>query len=142
VVSGARNGAGNATHRAGKLAYEQAAVGPQDISIAEVHDATAPQELLDLEDLMFCRPGEAIRLVDDGVTQLGGRLPVNTSGGLISRGHPVGATGVAQIIELAEQLTGRAGARQAAGARLGLAQMAGGLLGEDSAVATVHILSV
>jgi acetyl-CoA acyltransferase len=142
AVSGARNGAGNATHRACKLAYAQAAVGPKDIAIAEVHDATAPQELLDLEDLMFCGAGEAIRLVEDGVTELGGRLPVNTSGGLISRGHPVGATGVAQIVELAEQLSGRAGARQVASARVGLAQMAGGLLGEDSAVATVHILSV
>lgn len=142
AVSGARNGAGNATHRAGKLAYEQAAVDPREIAIAEVHDATAPQELLDLEDLMFCGPGEAIRLLEDSVTQLGGRLPVNTSGGLISRGHPVGATGVAQIVELAEQLSGRAGARQVAGARVGLAQMAGGLLGDDSAVATVHILSV
>src|SRR5262245_6479433 len=142
VVSGARNGAGNATHRAGKLAYAQAAVDPTDVAIAEVHDATAPQELLDLEDLMFCARGEAIRLVEDGVTQLGGRLPVNTSGGLISRGHPVGATGVAQIIELNEQLAGRAGARQVASARVGLAQMAGGLLGDDSAVATVHILAV
>ncbi|MGV3634331.1 MAG: thiolase C-terminal domain-containing protein, partial [Pseudorhodoplanes sp.] len=77
-----------------------------------------------------------------GDTRIGGRIPVNTSGGLTSRGHPVGATGVAQIAEIHEQLTGRAGARQVAGARIGLAQMAGGLLGGDSAVAAVHLLSV
>jgi acetyl-CoA acyltransferase len=142
LVSGATNGAGNATHRAGKLAYEIASADPRDVDVAEVHDATAPQELLDLEDLMLCGRGEAIRLLEDGATSLGGRLPVNTSGGLICRGHPVGATGVAQIVELHEQLTGRAGPRQVSGAKLGLAQMAGGLLGEDSAVASVHLLSV
>ena len=105
-------------------------------------NSTAPQELFDLEDLGFCGRGEAIRLLQDGVTALGGRLPVNTSGGLISRGHPVGATGVAQIVEIHEQLIGCAGARQAGSPRVGLAQMAGGLLGNDSAVATVHVLTV
>jgi len=132
----------SATARAGTAAYAQSGVDPKDVAVAEVHDSTAPQELFDLEDLMFCGRGEAIRLLDDGATALGGRIPVNTSGGLTSRGHPVGATGVAQMVEIHEQLLGRAGARQAGTPKVGLAQMAGGLLGKDSAVATVHILTV
>jgi acetyl-CoA acyltransferase len=144
VVSGIPDGdgRGNATERAGAAAYEQAGIDPKDITVAEVHDATSPQELFDLEDLMFCDRGEAIRLLEDGDTSLGGRIPVNTSGGLTSRGHPVGATGVAQIVEVHEQLVGRAGARQVGAPKVGLAQMAGGLLGNDSAVATVHLLTV
>lgn len=134
--------AASATARAGAAAYAQSGVDPKEIAVAEVHDSTAPQELFDLEDLMFCARGDAIRLTDDGATALGGRIPVNTSGGLTSRGHPVGATGVAQMIEIHEQLLGRAGARQAGTPKVGLAQMAGGLLGRDSAVATVHILTV
>jgi acetyl-CoA acyltransferase len=144
LVSGVNDGAAtaSATARAGAAAYAQSGVDPKDIAVAEVHDSTAPQELFDLEDLKFCGRGEAIRLLEEGVTALGGRLPVNTSGGLISRGHPVGATGVAQIVEIHEQLVGRAGARQAGSPKVGLAQMAGGLLGNDSAVATVHVLTV
>lgn len=130
----------NATARAAKLAYEAAGIGPKDIVVAEVHDPTAPQELFDIEDLQLADRGGAIALTEAGETALGGRIPVNTSGGLAGRGHPIGATGVAQIVEIAEQLTGRAGARQVDAASAGLAQMAGGLLGEDSAVATVHIL--
>jgi acetyl-CoA acetyltransferase len=107
-----------------------------------VHDPSAPQELFDIEDLMLCARGGAVALVDEGATSLGGRIPVNVSGGLTSRGHPVGATGVAQILEIHEQLAGRAGAAQVAGAKVGLAQMAGGLLGRDSAFATVHLLTV
>jgi acetyl-CoA acetyltransferase len=142
LVSGVNDGAATATARAGAAAYAQSGVDPKDIAVAEVHDSTAPQELFDLEDLRFCGRGEAIRLLEDGVTALGGRLPVNTSGGLTSRGHPVGATGVAQIVEIHEQLVGCAGARQAGSPKVGLAQMAGGLLGNDSAVATVHVLTV
>jgi acetyl-CoA acetyltransferase len=144
IVSGVPEGdaAGNATHRAALAAYAGTGIDPRDIDVAEVHDPSAPQEFFDIEDLMLCGRGEAIRLVEDGDTSLGGRIPVNTSGGLTSRGHPVGATGVAQVLEIHEQLTGRAGARQVAGAKVGLAQMAGGLLGKDSAIATVHLLSV
>lgn len=144
IVSGlpAGGGDGNATHRAARNAYEVSGVDASDIGVAEVHDPTAPQELFDIEDLLFCGRGEAIRLLEDGDTGLGGRIPVNTSGGLTSRGHPVGATGVAQIVEIHEQLTGSAGARQVEGAKVGLAQMAGGLLGADSAVASVHLLLV
>lgn len=130
----------NATARAAAAAFEQAGIAPGDVSLAEVHDPTAPQELLDIEDIGLARRGEAVSLVERGDTSLGGRLPVNVSGGLASRGHPVGATGVAQVVEIGRQLMQRAGAAQVAGARVGLAQMAGGLLGDDSAVATVHLL--
>ena len=141
VVSGIDgNGAASATARAGAAAFEQAALPPGGVSLAEVHDPTSPQELFDIEELGLAPPGGAIALTESGATALGGRLPVNVSGGLVARGHPVGATGVAQIAEIAEQLMGRAGARQVAGAKAGLAQMAGGLLGRDSAVAAVHIL--
>ena len=143
VVSGDPSGLTlqSATARSARAAFEQAGVDPGALSLAEVHDPTAPQELLDLEDLGLVPPGGAIRLVEEAATSLGGRLPINVSGGLTSRGHPVGATGVAQIVELARQLQGRSGASQVADARIGLAQMAGGLLGRDSAVAAVHILS-
>ena len=130
----------NATARAARAAFETAGISPSEVSLAEVHDPTAPQELLDLEDLGLIGRGEAIALVERGDTSLGGRLPVNVSGGLISRGHPVGATGLAQIVELSRQLTGRAGPSQVPSARVGLAQMAGGVLGDDSAVAVVHLL--
>jgi len=144
VVSGVPEGdaEGNATHRAAKAAYDAAGIAPSDVSVAEVHDPSAPQELFDIEDLMLCARGGAVAVVDEGATSLGGRIPVNVSGGLTSRGHPVGATGVAQILEIHEQLAGRAGAAQVAGAKVGLAQMAGGLLGRDSAFATVHLLTV
>ncbi len=143
VASGVPDREGpSATARAARLAYEQAGLGPEDVTVAEVHDPTSPQEFFDIEELGLAGPGGAIALVEDGETSIGGRLPVNTSGGLTSRGHPVGATGVAQIVEIAEQLVGRAGPRQVDGATVGLAQMAGGLLGNDSAVATVHLLTV
>ena len=142
VVSGDPEGelGQTATARCGRMAFEQSGVSPSDVSVAEVHDPTAPQELFDIEDLGLCARGGAIALLETHVTTLGGRLPVNVSGGLTSRGHPVGATGVAQIVEIARQLAGRAGASQVDGARIGLAQMAGGLLGRDSAVAAVHLI--
>lgn len=130
----------NATARAARMAFEYAGVAPADVSLAEVHDPSAPQELLDLEDIGLAGRGEAIALAERGETSLTGSLPVNVSGGLISRGHPVGATGVAQIVELSRQLMGRAGASQVRQARVGLSQMAGGVVGDDSAVAVVHLL--
>ena len=143
IVSGDPEGAlgASATARAARAAFEQCGISPADVSLAEVHDPTSPQELFDLEDMGFTERGGAIRLVEQGATSLGGRLPVNVSGGLTSRGHPVGATGVAQVAEITQQLRGRAGVAQVANARVGLAQMAGGLLGRDSAVSVVHILS-
>ncbi len=142
VAAGIPEGDGpNATARAGAGAYEMAGIGPDEVSVAEVHDPTAPQEMFDIEDLGLVPRGGAIEALEDAETSLGGSIPVNTSGGLASRGHPVGATGLAQIVEIAEQVTGRAGKRQVEGATVGLAQMAGGLLGNDSAVAVVHLLT-
>lgn len=125
-----------------RAAYEQAGVGPEDISLVECHDATAPGELLYYEDLGFCKPGEAGRLLDEGATAIGGRIPFNPSGGLTSRGHPVGATGLAQIAEAVWQLRGQAGPRQVTGARRALAQNSGGWLEGDSAVGAAHIFAV
>ncbi|WP_206668731.1 thiolase family protein [Lacisediminimonas profundi] len=142
VVSGKPKGGsgGSATARAGLLAFESAGISPREVSLAEVHDPSAPQELLDIEDLGLCDRGEAAAITARGATALGGSLPVNVSGGLAHRGHPVGATGVAQVVEISRQLTGRAGKSQVMGARVGLAQMAGGLVGKDSAIACVHLL--
>jgi acetyl-CoA acyltransferase len=129
-----------AVHAARK-AYEQAGVGPDEIHVAELHDASAPAELIHYENLGFCAPGDAARLIRSGDTDLGGRISVNPSGGLMSRGHPLGATGAAQIVELTQQLRGQAGARQRPGAKLALAENNGGQLAGDSAVAVVTILS-
>lgn len=125
---------------AAKAAYEQAGVGPDDLSVAEIHDAAAPAELILSEQLGFCKPGEAVKLLRSGRTALGGAMPINPSGGLISKGHPVGATGAAQLIELCDQLRGRSGPRQREGARLALAENGGGWIGNDAATATVTIL--
>jgi len=134
-------GAGSSPLRdAGRLAFEAAGLGPGDLDLVEMHDAAAPAELIQYEDLGLCARGDAIGLIRDGATDLGGRLPVNTSGGLMSRGHPLGATGCAQIFEIYEQLMGSAGARQIAGARLGMAVNAGGWIGGTYAVGVVTIL--
>ena len=122
-------------------AYEQAALGPQDLDVIECHDASAPAELLAYESLGLCAKGEGGTLIDAGATRLGGRVPVNTSGGLLRKGHPVGATGIAQIVELTEQLQGRAGARQVANAKIGLAHNGGGAIGTDAAAMCVTIVA-
>lgn len=141
LVSGSDvDGAVPAVVRAATLAYERAEVGPPDVNVAEVHDATASAELEMYEALGFCGPGGAVEMIRTGATDLGGRLPVNVGGGLIARGHPIGATGCAQIVELVDQLRGRAGRRQVAGARIGLAQNSGGHLRHDPAAVTVTIL--
>jgi acetyl-CoA acetyltransferase len=121
-------------------AYADAGIGPADVDVVEVHDAAAPAELWCVEEIGLCGEGEALQLLRDGGSALGGRRPVNPSGGLLSRGHPVGATGCGQVVELADQLRGRAGARQTPGARIALAQNGGGILGEHEAVAVVTIL--
>ncbi|MHB1810577.1 MAG: thiolase C-terminal domain-containing protein, partial [Solirubrobacteraceae bacterium] len=121
-------------------AYEEAGVGPADIDVAEVHDAMAPGELLYYEQLELCEPGGAAELLRSGATEIGGRIPVNPSGGLSSRGHPVGATGLAQVCELTWQLRGEAGPRQTAEPRIALAQNSGGWLAGESAACNVHIL--
>jgi acetyl-CoA acetyltransferase len=116
-------------------AYEQAGIGPQDVSLAFCHDAFANEELEYYELLGFCPEGDAEKLVEEGATELGGRIPFNSDGGLIARGHPGGPTGLAQIHELALQLRGEAGRRQVAGARFGLAHLVGG-----GSVCTVALL--
>jgi acetyl-CoA acetyltransferase len=121
-------------------AYEEAGVGPDEFSVVELHDASAPAEIMAYEYLGLCPEGEGGRLIDEGATRLGGRLPVNTSGGLLRKGHPVGATGIAQIVELTEQLQGRSGDRQVEGAKVGLAQNGGGNIGPDVAAMCVTIL--
>jgi acetyl-CoA acetyltransferase len=119
-----------------------AGLGTEDVNLAEVHDATAPAELVLYEEMGFCPRGEGGRLIDSGYTSLGGKLPVNTSGGLISKGHPIGATGTAQIYEIFVQLRGEAGERQVKGAKVGLTENGGGMIRGENAVAAVHILSL
>jgi acetyl-CoA acetyltransferase len=123
-----------------KEAYQEAGLGPQDLSVVECHDASAPAELSATESLGLCAKGDGGKLVDEGATRLGGRIPVNTSGGLLRKGHPVGATGIAQIVELTEQLQGRSGPRQVQGARVALAHNGGGNIGADAAAMCVTIL--
>lgn len=128
--------------RAAERAYRMAGVGPDDLDVAEVHDASAPAEVFLYEELGFCKPGEGGRLAADGVTALAGKLPVNASGGLLAKGHPVGATGIAQVVEVVEQLRGRAGPRQVSGAKVALTQNAGGVLEGEAAACAVHVFTV
>jgi acetyl-CoA acetyltransferase len=128
--------------RTSRRAYELAGIGPEDVHVVELHDASAPAEIITYEELGLCRPGEGGRLVDDGVTALGGRVPVNTSGGLLAKGHPVGATGVAQVCELVWQLRGENGKRQVEGARVALAENGGGMVRSEAAAMAIHVLAV
>lgn len=127
------------TRLAARRAYELAGVGPEDIDLIELHDCFATAELLHYENLGICADGEAARLIDDGETMLGGRIPVNVSGGLLSKGHPLGATGIANLYEVSTHLRGEAGERQVDGARIGLTHVCGGA--PDSGTScSVHIL--
>jgi acetyl-CoA acetyltransferase len=128
------------SERLSRRAYEMAGAGPEDIDLAEVHDATAYGELHQTEALGFCPEGEGGALAESGATRVGGSIPINTSGGLESRGHPIGASGIAQMYELVTQLRRRAGERQVEGARLALAMNGGGILGFEEAAMCVHIL--
>lgn len=121
-------------------AYESAGLGPGDLDVAEVHDMSSIAELFACGQLGFYRPGDAGRVMADRTTWLGGRLPVNPSGGLLARGHPLGATGVAQVVELTWQLEGRCGARQVESARTALADNAGGWIGGDIGAGVIHVL--
>ena len=123
-----------------KIAYKEAGVGPKDISMAELHDATSYGELHQTEAMGFCPLGEGGPFAESGATRLGGKKPVNTSGGLECRGHPIGASGLAQIYEIGLQLRGEAGRRQVQGARLGLAENGGGNIGAEEAAMCIHIL--
>ena len=130
----------NIGQRLAALAYQKAGLGPEDIDLAEVHDATSFGEIVQAENLGFCGRGEGGLLAEQGATSLGGRIPVNTSGGLTARGHPVGASGLAQLHELVVQLRGQCGARQVSGARLAIAENGGGALGPEEAAMCMHIL--
>ncbi|MNQ18786.1 Beta-ketoadipyl-CoA thiolase [compost metagenome] len=143
LVSGSDRVDGRETpisRRAALRAYADAGVGPEDIDVSEVHDATAFGEIAQCEHLGLCEPGQGGWLAEQGHTTLGGRRPVNPSGGLESKGHPIGATGLMQIHELVLQLRGEAGGRQVADARLALAENGGGFLGHEEAAATITIL--
>ncbi|PWJ25318.1 acetyl-CoA acetyltransferase [Branchiibius hedensis] len=140
LVSHDPQAAANTTEVAARRAFEDAAVAPQDIGVAEVHDAAASALLVAVEDLGLVAPGEALRLIRENQTGPDGRLPVNTGGGLLSRGHPIGATGCAQIVELVDQLRNRCGERQVPDARFALAHNAGGVLDEQEAVVALTVL--
>jgi acetyl-CoA acetyltransferase len=149
VQSGLREAAGDdildaeITARAARLAYQQAGLGPQEVDVVELHDAFTIAELLYYEALGLAKHGEGVALLKSGATALGGRVPVNPSGGLLAKGHPLGATGVAQMVELVWQLQGRAGERQTGTPQVGLAQCTGGgIAGVEHAASSVHLLGV
>jgi acetyl-CoA acetyltransferase len=133
---GAVVGPAQMTADAARDAYEQAAMGPEDVDLVQVHDAFAIEELEYYELLGFCRPGEAEGLVEAGATELGGRVPFSTDGGLLARGHPGGPTGLAQTWETVLQLRGAADGRQVEGARVGLCHLVGG-----GSVCCIHVLA-
>jgi acetyl-CoA acetyltransferase len=131
------------TARTAQLAYEESGVDPRDVDVVELHDAFSIAELLYYEALGLAAAGEGAALLRDGATTLGGRVPVNPSGGLLAKGHPLGATGVAQMVEICWQLTGRAEGRQVENPRIGLTQCTGGgIAGMDHAASSVHVLGL
>ncbi|MEO5598830.1 MAG: thiolase family protein [Novosphingobium sp.] len=129
------------TETISKQAFEEAGISPADINCVELHDATSPAELIYYEALGLCAKGDGPALLASGATEIGGRIPVNTSGGLVRKGHPIGATGLAQIHELVQQLRGRAGARQVDGAKLAVAENGGGFIGADAAAIAMTVLA-
>jgi acetyl-CoA acetyltransferase len=146
LCTGSYDNPQNLTHwetdyRTCRIAYERSGVGPEDLNIVECHDPFTIAEILHYEAMGLCKEGEGGRLVEGGATALGGRIPVNVSGGLLSRGHPVGATGIAQIVEIVTHLRGEAGPRQVTGAKVGLAHCMGGDKAADTKSCTVTILS-
>ena len=144
LVSSSNRDPNDFDHHLGKMAadraYEMAGVGPEDVDVAEVHDASAYAEIVQVENMGFCARGEGGALAESGETRLGGRIPVNTSGGLLSKGHPIGATGAIQIHELVTQLRGEAGKRQVEGARIAAAENGGGFYGIEEAATVVTVL--
>jgi acetyl-CoA acetyltransferase len=131
----------DATERAAAIAYEAAGIGPHDVDVCEVHEPFTIAEILHVEGLGFCAPGEGGNYIESGKAGIGGDgVAVNPSGGLISRGHPLGASGAAQVVEIVQQLRGEAGSRQREGARVGLAHIMGGNISElDSNACVIHI---
>ncbi len=131
----------NIGHLAAMQAYEAAGISPEDIDVAEVHDASAMGEIIQSENLGFVPFGGGGPAAERGEFTLGGRIPINTSGGLESKGHPLGATGIGQLYELVTQLRGEAGKRQVSGARFAIQENGGGLQGIEEAAVAIHILS-
>ena len=140
LEGGTRQSPGDISERAGEKAYKVAGLGPEDIDMMEVHDATAFGEISQVEALGFCPVGEGGPFAESGATALDGKIPVNPSGGLISRGHPIGASGLAQIYELVTQLRGEAGKRQIEKHRIAMTENGGGTVGAGEAAMTIHIL--
>jgi acetyl-CoA acetyltransferase len=126
--------------RASQEAYNQAGLGPEDIDLAEVHDCFTISEIVHYESLGFCKKGEAVKLLKEKKTQLGGEVPFSVSGGLLAKGHPVGCTGIAQIVEAVWQLRGEAGKRQVEKAKVALTHTMGGMKEGDCKAAALHIL--
>lgn len=141
IGMGAPASATSSIARTAKRAFAEAGIEPSQIDIAEVHDSIAFNELVAYEELGLAEEGGGSRLVREGATSLGGRLPVNTSGGLESRGHPMGATGVAQLAELTRQLRGEAGERQVETPRWAVAENAGGFVLDDTGAIAITVLS-
>ena len=128
------------TVRGARETFEESGLGPEDIDVAEVHDAFSVAELIYYEAFGFCARGDGAALLQSGATSLGGRIPINPSGGLIAKGHPVGATGAAQVVEIVRQLRGQAGARQVEGAKVGMTHATGGgISGFDHGACSIHI---
>ena len=128
------------TVRGARETFEESGLGPEDIDVAEVHDAFSIAELIYYEAFGFCARGEGAALLNSGATSIGGRIPINTSGGLLAKGHPVGATGAAQVVEIVRQLRGEAGARQVEGAKVGMTHATGGgISGFDHGACSIHI---
>jgi acetyl-CoA acetyltransferase len=125
--------------RLSRKAYEMAGVGPGDIDVLELHDATSMGEIIQFEGLGFCEWGEAAAIARTGATAMGGKIPVNPSGGLVSKGHPLGATGIGQIFEIVTQLRGQAGRRQVEGAQIGMTENGGGAVGVEESSMALHI---
>ena len=128
------------TNRLAPRLFAAAGINPGDIDIIEVHDATSPSEIITLIELGLCPGEDAPKWIDKGYLDIDGRLPTNTSGGLASKGHPIGATGLGQIHEIVLQLRGETGPRQVAGPRIGMTHNGGGILGVDAAAMAMHIL--
>jgi benzoylsuccinyl-CoA thiolase BbsB subunit len=128
------------TVRGAREIFEEAGLGPEDIDVAEVHDAFSIAELIYYEAFGFCGRGEGVALLHSGATGIGGRIPINPSGGLLAKGHPVGATGAAQVVEIVRQLRGEAEARQVQGAKVGMTHATGGgISGFDHGACSIHI---
>jgi benzoylsuccinyl-CoA thiolase BbsB subunit len=128
--------------KAAKMAYEMAGIGPEDLDLVELHEAFASEEILRYEDLGLCGPGEGVELLRSGATEVGGKIPVNPSGGLLALGHPLSASGVRVVAEITLHLRGQAGKRQTPNAKVGLAHMLGGAVADlEAGACGIHILT-